>query len=95
MQLTTVARLDPHPLHLGRFGRHLGAEHAGGDDAIDATDPFDSFDGEAEHGERVGQRGEVVSGVDVVAEPGEEDLHQNCSAKRMSPVNISRMSPTA
>ena len=96
----SVAGVDVDALHLGRVGMLFEPHDPSRDDAVDRrTELLDRADLEAEGRQRVGDplhRGRIrrIAEVPVFVEPRQEDLHQNCSRKRTSLVNMSRMSST-
>ena len=63
-------------MHLGRIGVALGANHAGGDDTGHrGPHAIDTLDRQADIGQRVSDRIDVIGQWCQFAEPGVNDLH--------------------
>jgi hypothetical protein len=74
--LDPVAGVDPHTVHLGGIGVALGAQHAGGDHAVDhRADGEHLLDLHTETGEHGGERRRVATEGCQVIEPGKNSLH--------------------
>jgi hypothetical protein len=97
LQGLAVAGVDIDQLDLVGVGVRAQGQHLRHDDAVEAlADALDRLDRHAEVAHDVAEGDGVVVGEGrELPQPGEEDLHAgNCSRKRTSPVNISRMSST-